>query len=220
MRRELRLNVASNGACLNACHPVCRVDPENAIEAAHVHGHDHAPFVGRTAERVGDVGSPAVRNEASVMPTSGFHQRRHRLFRCRKDHQVRHPRHASVLDGVHRLQRVAMAVPQAKRRIGADGVVGKACTNGLYERGILHRGRHCGGIGRHVKVVRRNVHAEYLPDPRKEAGKLGTAQGVAGARERDAAIGEHREAGVAKAPDVQADLGIILGTGRLGVDQG
>ena len=176
----------------------------------HVDGDDRARLIRRAAQRVGDVGAAAVRDDDHVVAPGRLHQRLHLLLVGGEDHHVGNPGDVAVLDGVHLGLGVAVPVAQALLRVLADLVRAQVLAH-LLEEGLVADRRRDGGrvVGR-VQVVGGDVRVDRLVDPAQEVGQLLARKLVAIAADADHVVVADEEAGVVEAPDVEG-LGVFGG---------
>ena len=133
-----------------------------------------------------------------------FDQSRDLLLGLRIDDDVRNAAELGVLDRVHLLLRMAVAVAQADLAVGVDlgrRKQGLECSEELAGKNRFgNRGR----VMRSVDLPGIEIHFEHFANPGQETGKLLAAQFITGSANDDVSVFADVEVGVAKSPDVEA----------------
>ncbi len=207
-------DVPTNGARLDAGHPVGRIDPQDLIHPAHVDRTDHPFFVGRAAQRLGDIGAAAVGNQTDIVFLRRLDQLDDLgLFR-RVDNQIGNPRQAAILDQKHLFLGMAVPVTLAGPIVGADLRFIQKLADCTAKAAILPGWRNAIAITTGPQVVGIDLQAKYVLDPGQQFGQFAPGKRIAFAKQLNVTALIDHETSVAKTPDIKALA--VVGVDRVG----
>src|SRR6185436_14920113 len=109
---ELLGDVPPDRTRLDAGRQIDGIDPQDAIQAAHVDGDHEALFAGRQTQCIGDVRAAAEGDQAGAVSLGGLHELHHLLVASGEHHQIRHALELAVADGPDLGARVPVAAAQ------------------------------------------------------------------------------------------------------------